>query len=54
MSFPQSVKEAAYTRSGGVCECKRSSHPKHSGKRCKTSVTDDVPPSGGEAFLGLT
>ena len=49
MSFPQSVKEAAYTRSGGVCECKRSSHPKHSGKRCKTSVTK----TGTSDFSGV-
>ena len=37
MEFPDSVKDAAFRRSGGQCECMRSSHS-HAG-RCKTTVT---------------
>jgi len=37
MEFPDSVKDAAFRRSGGQCECKRASH-NHSG-RCNTTVT---------------
>jgi 5-methylcytosine-specific restriction endonuclease McrA len=39
MAFPQSVKDDAYSRSGGQCECTRTSHPKHSPGRCPTQLT---------------
>ncbi len=34
--FPDSVVEAAWVRSGGRCECERSSH--NHGKRCPTKL----------------
>jgi hypothetical protein len=37
MEFPESVKDAAFRRSGGQCECMRTSH-NHAG-RCSTTVT---------------
>lgn len=37
MAFPQSVKDEAFSRSGGQCECQRSGH-RHSG-RCPTTLT---------------
>ena len=36
MAFPESVKDAAYWRSGGRCECRRSSHG-HGG-RCWSRI----------------
>ncbi len=38
MPFPESVKDAAFARSGGRCECERSSHSNHTG-RCPTGIT---------------
>ncbi len=38
MAFPESVKDAAFKRSGGRCECKRSSHSNHT-SRCSTTIT---------------
>jgi hypothetical protein len=37
MEFPDSVKDAAFRRSGGQCECTSSMHS-HTG-RCKTTLT---------------
>jgi len=37
MPFPQSVKDDAYRRSGGRCECRRASHSHIS--RCSTTLT---------------
>jgi hypothetical protein len=37
MEFPDSVKDAAFRRSGGQCECMNTSHS-HTG-RCKTTIT---------------
>ena len=37
MPFPESVKDAAFRRSGGRCECQRQNHG-HAG-RCSTAVT---------------
>jgi 5-methylcytosine-specific restriction endonuclease McrA len=42
MAFPDSVKAAAYRRSGGLCECKRTGHG-HTG-RCAKRLT----PTSGE------
>ena len=36
MAFPQLIVDAAWKRSGGICECKRSLHA-HSG-RCNKSL----------------
>ena len=38
MAFSDSVKDDAFKRSGGRCECTRSSHTNHTG-RCTTSIT---------------
>ncbi len=38
MAFPESVKDAAFKRSGDRCECNRSSHSNHS-NRCPTTIT---------------
>lgn len=38
MAFSESVKDAAFKRSGGRCECTRSSHTNHTG-RCPTTIT---------------
>lgn len=37
MAFSESVKDAAFRRSGGQCECRRTTHG-HSG-RCQTKIT---------------
>ena len=41
MAFSESVKDAAYRRSGGRCECTRKHsyavNPPHSGGRCPTT-----------------
>lgn len=37
MEFPDSVKDAAFRRSGGQCECTSDMHS-HTG-RCKTTLT---------------
>lgn len=37
MAFSESIKDKAFKRSGGQCECKRTTHG-HSG-RCKTRIT---------------
>ena len=37
MAFPDSVKDQAFQRSGGRCECRRETHG-HYG-RCSTTVT---------------
>jgi len=37
MAFPQTVKDAAFKRSGGRCECTRTSHG-HTG-RCQKRLT---------------
>jgi 5-methylcytosine-specific restriction endonuclease McrA len=37
MPFPESVKDEAFKRAGGRCECKRSGHP-HIG-RCMIRLT---------------
>jgi 5-methylcytosine-specific restriction endonuclease McrA len=37
MAFSESTKDAAFKRSGGQCECRRTSHG-HNG-RCKTTIT---------------
>jgi 5-methylcytosine-specific restriction endonuclease McrA len=39
MAFPDSVKDAAFKRSGGRCECGRTSHPKHPRGRCPTAIS---------------
>jgi 5-methylcytosine-specific restriction endonuclease McrA len=39
MAFPKSVKDAAFKRSGGYCECKRPSHPDHPKGRCRTAIS---------------
>jgi len=38
MAFPESVKDDAFRKSGGRCQCTRSSHTNHSG-RCPTRIT---------------
>ncbi len=38
MAFSESVKDAAFKRSGGHCECNRSSHTNHT-IRCSTTIT---------------
>ena len=38
MPFPESVKDAAFTRSGGRCECARK-EDSHSQGRCATALT---------------
>jgi 5-methylcytosine-specific restriction endonuclease McrA len=38
MAFSDSVKDSAFQRSGGVCECRRSAHTAHSSGRCATVV----------------
>lgn len=38
MAFSDSTKDDAFARSGGRCECARSSHS-HSGRRCTRPVT---------------
>ncbi len=38
MAFPETVKDAAFKRSGGRCECTRTTHTNHRG-RCATSVS---------------
>ena len=38
MAFSDSVKDEAFKRSGGRCECTRA-HPSHSGRRCATTFT---------------
>jgi len=38
MAFSESVKDEAFKRSGGRCECTRSSHDNHTG-RCSTTIT---------------
>ncbi len=39
MPFPKAVKEAAFTRSGGRCECDRTSHGGHPKGRCQTKIS---------------
>jgi 5-methylcytosine-specific restriction protein A len=39
MAFSESVKDAAFRRSGGQCECKRTSHSSHWWGRCSTAIT---------------
>jgi 5-methylcytosine-specific restriction endonuclease McrA len=38
MAFSESTKDAAFRRSGGQCECRRSSHGHWTG-RCSTKIT---------------
>ena len=38
MAFSDTTKDVAYKRSGGRCECTRSSHINHTG-RCSTKIT---------------
>jgi 5-methylcytosine-specific restriction protein A len=38
MAFPDWVKDAAFRRSGGRCECRRSSHG-HPFGRCSATIT---------------
>ncbi len=38
MAFSESIKDQAFKRSGGSCECTRSSHENHTG-RCSATVT---------------
>ena len=38
MAFPDSVKDATFKRSGGRCECRRSTHD-HPHVRCPSTVT---------------
>ena len=38
MAFSDSVKDQAFKRSGGQCECRRYSHTNHSG-RCTATIT---------------
>ena len=53
MSFPDSVVQAAWRRSGGVCECERSTHMHRSGKCTQRLIWsergNDVTPFGWEA-----
>jgi len=37
MAFSESVKDSAFKRSGGQCECRRTTH-RHIG-RCSTNIT---------------
>ena len=39
MGFPKSVKDAAFKRPGGRCECKRTAHRSHPEGRCKTAIS---------------
>lgn len=39
MGFPDSVKDATFKRSGGRCQCKRTSHPSHPTGRCTRTIT---------------
>jgi 5-methylcytosine-specific restriction endonuclease McrA len=39
MAFPDSVKDAAFSRSAGRCECRRTSHASHGKGRCKRTIT---------------
>ena len=36
--FPETIKDAAFERSKGRCECRRKSHKWHKGPRCKTII----------------
>lgn len=38
MAFSEPTKNAAFKRSGGQCECRRSTHP-HGANRCPTKVS---------------
>ena len=38
MAFSDGVKDAAFKRSGGQCECRRSGHTNHTG-RCTATIT---------------
>jgi 5-methylcytosine-specific restriction endonuclease McrA len=39
MAFSDAIKDSAFARSGGRCECKRSAHQAHAGLRCTTVLT---------------
>lgn len=39
MAFSESVKDDAFKRSGGRCECKRQSHTHHGAGRCNNTIT---------------
>ncbi len=38
MAFSENIKDQAFRRSGGRCECRRSTHTNHTG-RCSASIT---------------
>lgn len=39
MAFPDSVKDMAFRRSAGRCECRQVAHPAHPSGRCVTNIT---------------
>ena len=41
MPFPLSIVEAAFTRSGGHCECRRETHSSHQFHPCHKSLIKD-------------
>jgi 5-methylcytosine-specific restriction endonuclease McrA len=39
MAFSDAIKDRAFQRSGGQCECNRKTHNNHPGSKCHTSIT---------------
>jgi 5-methylcytosine-specific restriction endonuclease McrA len=39
MAFSEATKQAAFTRAGGQCECRRQACTEHTTVRCQTKLT---------------